>query len=72
MPSGTPTPTPIFTAWLDDVGLGAVVMVAVTVAGLLTVEVPVAVVHGTATEPEMKATVDKALGSGIVKLLLHT
>jgi hypothetical protein len=49
-------------------GFGAVVMVAMTVAGLLAVEVPIAVVHGIATEPEMKASVDKALGSGIVKL----
>jgi hypothetical protein len=65
MPNGTPTPTPTFTACLDDAGFGAVVMVAVTVTG---VEVLTAVVHGIATEPEMKASVDKALGPGIVKL----
>jgi hypothetical protein len=68
MLSGTPTSTPINVACLGDVRIGVAMMVTVTVAGLFAANIPITVVHRTATEPEIKVIMEKAPGSGIVKL----
>jgi hypothetical protein len=76
MPSGTPTSTPTFVIPLDGIDADVVdvdvvdVAIAVVVTGWTAVEFTVVdeEVNGTATEPDIEASVVNALGAGIVKL----